>query len=437
MKNHRRIANFHISRRLHEGEKSDLWSGRYAQLGGVVVPAAVKVLKAHYSCIGAELRGFLREASWATDLNHSLYPKVIEAGESDGNYYLATELIEGWTLAEVLRSLAVLQDPLDCDVALTIIHEMTGGLDYLHNFAVDAQPLQVIHLGVNPDNIMIRENGRSVVVDFGSTISVTDQETTDQPDRCLEYQAPERLQGLCMDRRADIFSLGMVLHSMTQCMAPSAIDADLRAIVDRACQSKAEDRFESMRDFQAALGVLSENHGLRLSSRRCGDFVAKLFGKPPAAEQQKRFDPRASQRLTAAPVRMESEELETVVREDDSRVDISEFIASLQAEESSEEEYDGRATVGDDVFFVQSTATSERAQTDVQIVPIAAAVGEETKEVDFRQLSSSMDETRQSAFLNEHQVATVIAAESANAPKPAFQEAVTVVGGVALVVRSE
>ena len=231
----KRISNFHLGRLLYDGDRCEVYEARYAQAGGVVQPAAIKVLKPEFACIGEELRAFLREIDWARGLRHSLFPRIMEAGEHDGHYFLAMDRLDGWTLEAVLRDLAVMQVRLPCQVALTLIHQVADGLHSLHEHCEDNTHLGVVHLGIEPSNIMLCREGTARVLDFGETMAASVGDIALAGTDTTAYQAPERLRMLPLDRRADIYSLGKVLEDMSACMDPAEVDEGMHNLIARAC----------------------------------------------------------------------------------------------------------------------------------------------------------------------------------------------------------
>jgi serine/threonine protein kinase len=303
----KRISNFHLSRLIYDGERCEVYEARYAQAGGVVQSAAVKVLKPEFACIGEELRSFLREIDWARMLRHSLFPRIMEAGEHDGHYFLAMERLEGWTLEVLLRDLAVMQLRLPCQVALTLIHQIADGLQSVHEHCADNTHLGVVHLGIEPSNIMMRKDGAAAVLDFGESMAAGVGDIAMAGTDTTAYQAPERLRMLPLDRRADIYSLGKVLEDMTACMDPVELGDDLPVLIARACSTHLEERFSTMRDLMDAIEVVARNRNIEFSCHACSRFGSEVFG-----ESDMRTDPRAHRpRAAAAPMRMPSEGMAT------------------------------------------------------------------------------------------------------------------------------
>lgn len=302
----KRISNFHLSEQIYDGARCEVYEARYAQAGGVVQSAVVKVLKPEFACIGEELRRFLREIDWARGLRHSLFPRVMEAGEHDGHYFLAMERLDGWTLEALLRDLSVMQVRLPCQVGLTLVHQIADGLQSVHEHCADNTHLGVVHLGIEPSNIMMRKDGTAAVFDFGEAMAAGVGDMA-MATHTTAYQAPERLRMLPLDQRADIYSLGKVLENMSNCMDPADLGQDLPALIARACSTHIEERFATMRDFMDAIEVVAGNRNIEFSCYACSRFGSELFG-----ESEMRTDPRAQRpRAAAAPMRMPSEGMAT------------------------------------------------------------------------------------------------------------------------------
>ncbi|MCP4449299.1 MAG: protein kinase [Myxococcales bacterium] len=299
----KRISNFHLGRKVYGGKKCDIYEARYAQAGGVVQSAVVKVLKSEFACIGEEVRNFLREIDWARTLCHSIFPRIMEAGEHEGNYFLAMERIDGWTLETFLRDLSLLQVRIPPQVALTLIHQIADGMQSMHEYCEDSTRLGVVHLGLEPSNIMLRRTGVALVVDFGETMAAGVGDVAMLGDSAASYQAPERLRMLPVDCRADIYSLGRILESMSECIPSSEIGTDLRALIARACSVHTEERFSSMREFMTAIEGVASDSKIDFSCHACSLSFSEIFGT-----SESRTDPRANRpRAAAPPLHMASE----------------------------------------------------------------------------------------------------------------------------------
>jgi serine/threonine protein kinase len=302
----RKISDFHLTGSLHSGSRAEVHEGRFAQAGGVVQNAAVKVLHPRFACIGDELRSFLSEVGWASDLRSAIFPRVFEAGEHRGNYFLAMERVDGWTLSEVLSSLVTLKVPLPCEVGLSIVHQLAAGLHVMHEHREEGHFLGVVHLGISPDNIMLSKVGQAKLLDFGMMVATAEGGMTQPDDRAKDYQAPERLRALPVDRRADVYSLGRVLQHMVTCMVDDVVGSDLPVLMARAIHNDPDQRFATMEDFNVALEVVAKNRGITPSIRACEKFTLEIFGHKVG-----HTDPRAQRPQSVVPLRMASEGQDT------------------------------------------------------------------------------------------------------------------------------
>lgn|GEM_PF-4549815 len=149
------------------------------------------------------LARFQKEAKSAASLRHENLVSVIDYGQDAEGFFIVMEYVHGRTLREVLENGKV---PLE--VALMVAHKVAAGLAFCHESGV-------IHRDVKPANILLSEEGEVKLTDFGiakaqdASITVTGT-TLGSP----AYMAPEQLRSMEVDRRADVFSLGVVLYEM-------------------------------------------------------------------------------------------------------------------------------------------------------------------------------------------------------------------------------
>lgn len=232
---------------------------------------ALKVLFPERFGARSNLRRIRREVKLARKVTHPNVCRVYDIGEDGDIWFLTMELVEGRTL----RSL-ITQGRLAPERALTILEEVAAGLAATH-----AQG--VVHLDLKPDNIMIRPDGRVVVVDFGlARIMSTNENTTGNPAGTLAYMSPEHLRGGPTDVRSDVFSLGIVTFELLTGRLPGSLappqtgerinirDAEgplhipglqpkavrtIEQIILQALAKSPEERFATAADFGRALAV--------------------------------------------------------------------------------------------------------------------------------------------------------------------------------------
>ena len=169
-------------------------------------PVALKVLQPHLQQDEEVVARFLVEARAAARLEHPNIVAVYDAGVVDDVHYLAMEYIEGETLADVL---ARVNGPLPNDFVISVISQVASALDYAHRRGV-------VHRDIKPGNILVQENGKVLLTDFGIAHAVG-LHSAEEKVAVLgtpEYMSPEQASGRQVDGRSDVYSLGIVTYHM-------------------------------------------------------------------------------------------------------------------------------------------------------------------------------------------------------------------------------
>jgi len=166
---------------------------------------AVKVLPPHLSENDSFVARFQQEAKALAKLRDPHLIHIYAVGEADGLHYFAMELLEGITLAQFIRQRGHLPEK----TAVLVLSQVMSGLYKAHEVGM-------VHRDIKPSNIMIDEDGRAVLMDFGLAREDYQQKLT--VDGSIvgtpEYISPERAQGEHADARSDIYALGVVLYEM-------------------------------------------------------------------------------------------------------------------------------------------------------------------------------------------------------------------------------
>ena len=199
------LAHFEIVRLLGRGGMGEVYLAVDLRLGRRV---ALKLLPSAFQRDPERVRRFAREARAAGILNHPHIVTVHEVGESDGCSFIATELVEGETLADILK-----RGRIATPEAVRFGRQIVNAL-------VAAHAAGIVHRDLKPANIMVRADGTVKLVDFGlahlisqSVATVTSTEAG-QILGTPAYMAPEQQAGLSVDARTDLYAFGCVLHEM-------------------------------------------------------------------------------------------------------------------------------------------------------------------------------------------------------------------------------
>ena len=278
-----RLGPYEILSPLGAGGMGEVYLARDVSLGRNV---AIKVLPSDLAADEDRLRRFAQEARAASALNHPNIVTVYGVGEADGVPYIATELVEGRTLAETM-----MQAPLPTKKLLEIGTQIADGLAVAHEAGI-------IHRDLKPANVMITRGGFAKILDFGlakkeplrgrvestATTEVSPQTLPGEVVGTAGYMSPEQACGDRVDFRSDQFSLGSVLYEMAtgrrafrgktpidtlaailnQEPEPIAqiqpgVPAPLRWTIERCLAKAPADRYQSTRDLARELTSLRDH----------------------------------------------------------------------------------------------------------------------------------------------------------------------------------
>ncbi len=182
-----------------------IYRGRDMRMDRIV---AIKVLREVYSTDPKFVTRFQREAKAASSLQHPNIVQVYDYGQSDGNYFIVMELVEGTDLRRYLRSRGVLA----IDRAIIIAHDVALGLSAAHRRGI-------VHRDVKPQNVLVGRDGSIKLTDFGiasvyKDINAERLTTTGMTLGTVQYYAPEQAQGEIVNPAADVYALGIVMYEM-------------------------------------------------------------------------------------------------------------------------------------------------------------------------------------------------------------------------------
>jgi serine/threonine-protein kinase len=252
-------------------------------------PVALKTLYPELSADPLFVEGFRREAQAAANLSHPNIVPVFDWGEDDGTYFIVMELVDGTSLADMLRG----GRTLTASHSANLMAQVAAALGYAHRNGV-------VHRDVKPGNILIASDGQVKVTDFGiaQAMSVEDQLAEEGSVMgTATYFSPEQAEGAPVDGRSDIYSLGVVLYEMLAGRPPfigdspvevssqhvhgtvpppsdfnKSIPPDLQAIVMEALAKSPEQRYQSAEDLRSDLVRFSEGQPVRAAQRDVAFF---------------------------------------------------------------------------------------------------------------------------------------------------------------------
>ena len=284
----------------------------------------------------------IAEARIASMMAHANICQVYELGETDGQLYIAMEYLEGVTLLPLLRKLSKERGALDFGFLAGVTQQATDALHYAHELRErGGGTLGIVHRDVTPTNLFLTDTGVVKILDFGiakvKDISANTQAGTVKGK--YAYMAPEQLRGAAVDRRADVFALGVVVYEMLALRRlfqrktdyltfravleqpimdirryrPDTPDA-LAAALARALDRDPASRFETARQFGTAIVEAVSSVRRPWTQGEISDFVRANF----AAE----IAQRSAQIASAVRVGVDRHAMPMISRPDDETTEV-------------------------------------------------------------------------------------------------------------------
>jgi eukaryotic-like serine/threonine-protein kinase len=203
------ISHYRILEKLGEGGMGIVYKAEDTKLKRVV---ALKFLPSELTRDAEAKARFIREAQAAAALNHPNICTIFEVGEHEGQSFIAMELVEGQSLKERID-----RGPLPIDDAVSLAVQVGEGLGEAHE-------REIVHRDIKPGNIVLTAKGQAKILDFGLARLGGDAKLTktDTTLGTVAYMSPEQTSGKEVDRRTDIWSLGVVLYEMIAGQRPFA-----------------------------------------------------------------------------------------------------------------------------------------------------------------------------------------------------------------------
>ncbi|MGF1467668.1 MAG: serine/threonine-protein kinase [Sandaracinaceae bacterium] len=211
-----KVGGYRVLSRLNEGGMATLYLARSDERPDGP-PVALKVLQSRLAKDAQFVRMFVDEALISIRIRHPNVVRVDELGDAFGTPYLVMEYIHGASLSELLRALARGGRALRPAVAAAIAGRVADGLHGAHETrSEDGEILNVVHRDVSPQNVLLSADGGVRLLDFGIAKARGRRERTEAGviKGKVRYMAPEQARGLPLDRRTDIYALGVVLWEM-------------------------------------------------------------------------------------------------------------------------------------------------------------------------------------------------------------------------------
>src|ERR1700760_340069 len=208
-----RFGKYNLVARLATGGMAEIFLARLQGAAGFEKLVCIKRILPHLARDAQFVAMFLDEARIAARISHPNVCQVFELGEIDGSYYIAMEYLEGVPLACFRRSDYYGEMP-SARLVAGIAVQACEGLHHAHQLKnTDGSVMEVVHRDISPQNLFVTVDGIVKVLDFGiaKIQDATVRTTTGAVKGTYAYMAPEQLRGERVDRRTDVFALGIVM----------------------------------------------------------------------------------------------------------------------------------------------------------------------------------------------------------------------------------
>jgi serine/threonine protein kinase len=297
----RHFGKYLLLRPLAKGGMGEVYIAALGQIGGFEKLCVIKKVLAERGS-SSKAKRFLDEAKVVLRLSHSALVNTFDAGEVDGEFYIAMEMVEGKDLREVWNRCVRRRQRIPIEVALHVAREVARVLAYVHGYG----DLKLVHRDIAPPNILLGYNGDVKLTDFGLARSVLKEEKT-QPGVVFgraAYLAPEQARGEVADARTDVYTLAIVLWELLtghqylpisgldpgaglalvrhpKPMPPSThapwIAPELDKVVLRGLAPDRQQRYQSAEEFRLALSDVITQVAPRTDPARVVELMQTIF----------------------------------------------------------------------------------------------------------------------------------------------------------------
>ena len=214
-----RLGRYELLRHLASGGMARVYVARVTGPGGFARHVVVKTIPEERADDDSFVTMFLDEARLVATLHHQHIAQVFEVGRAEnGMYFLAMEHVHGETVRHVLETASKRRKQLPLDLGLSVTCAAAAGLHHAHERRdLDGSPLGIVHRDVSPSNVMLGFDGSVKLIDFGIAKARmrTTQTAIGHVKGKLGYMAPEQARGEAVDRRSDVFALGVLAYELT------------------------------------------------------------------------------------------------------------------------------------------------------------------------------------------------------------------------------
>jgi serine/threonine protein kinase len=324
--------SYQILAKLATGGMAEIFLARGQGVAGVERHCVLKRILRDRASDVTLVRMFLDEARLAAQLQHPNIAQVYDIGKLGDSYFFTMEYVHGETVRALLHRAQSAQRALPIGCVLTIVAGAAAGLHHAHDrVGAGGRALGIVHRDVSPSNLMVSYEGGVKLVDFGvAKAADRAQETRSGTVKGkISYLSPEQCKGKRVDRRSDLFSLGICFWEMltterlykrdsdfenmnaivTEPTPPPSsrrpeLPREIDALVGKLLAKSPDHRFQTADELIEAIEAVAARTGSVLSSAALGRLIRELFGRRPEPwlEIDRHPDPAGPVTVTGEPI---------------------------------------------------------------------------------------------------------------------------------------
>jgi len=308
------LGKYEILRKLAVGGMAEIYLARTRGNAGFEKVVVLKRILPQVAEDPTFVQMFLEEARLAATLNHPNVAHVYDVGEVDGQHFFTMEFVHGQDVRSIRHEMKKREEAVPLPISLAVIHGTAAALHYAHErTGPDGRLLGLVHRDVSASNVMVSYDGAIKLLDFGiaRAASSTHKTQVGTLKGKVPYMSPEQCKGHPLDRRSDLFSLGIVLFELTVgrrpfrgesdfaimdqivykgAPRPSSIQPDyppeLEAIVMKLLEREPKARYTTGEELIEDLDGYIQRHQLWISPTKIGKYMRGAFADRIAAWEE-------------------------------------------------------------------------------------------------------------------------------------------------------
>lgn len=310
------FGQYQLLEKIAQGGMAEIFKGRALDAQGLERPVVIKRILPHIAASPEFVEMLVDEAKIAVMLSHGNIAQIYDLGKVADDYFIVMEYVEGKTLSQIMKRLKTQGKLMPVAYAAYVCREIASALDYMHRKTDDeGNLLHIVHRDISPQNAILSTAGTIKIIDFGIAKAKTKVSTTDSGvlKGKFAYMSPEHAEGMRLDHRTDIFSLGVILFELltgqrlfkgktnmetvkrvkkAKVPAPSGIRSAIPKVLDRivfkALQKDRDKRYQSAHDLLQDLTKFLVVHFPEFSPRELVSYLPTLFPEISPPEKSNR-----------------------------------------------------------------------------------------------------------------------------------------------------